>query len=69
MLVEVYFTGDSFIAFGPDGKKITNRAILEQISFEQFPGFKSVYHVKVNANIPEEPKQLNIYTNITTQKR
>ena len=68
MLVEVHFTGDSFIAFGPDGKRITNRAILDQISFDQFPGFKTFYHVKVNANVPAEPVQLDIQTNIAVKK-
>jgi hypothetical protein len=67
--VEVYFTGDSFIAFDPDGHRITNRLILEQISFHPFPGFKTSFYVDVDANIPKEPEQLNIYTSITTQMK
>ncbi len=69
MRVEVHFTGDSFIAFDPDGQRITNRSILEQISFHPFPGFKTSFYVDVDANIPEEPGQLNIYTSITTQMK
>ncbi len=69
MRVEVHFTGDSFVAFGSDGQRITNRSILEQISFHPFPGFKTSFYVDVNTNIPEEPEQLNIYTSITTQKK
>jgi hypothetical protein len=69
MRVEVHFTGDSFIAFDPDGQRITNRSILEQISFHPFPGFKTSFYVDVDTNIPEEPGQLNIYTSITTQMK
>jgi hypothetical protein len=68
MLVEVHFTGDSFIAFGPDGSQIKDRGILDQIAFTPFPGFKSFYRVEVKAPmaVPNDP--LNIVTNVAVRK-
>ena len=69
MLVEVHFTGDSFVAFGPDGKQIKDRAILDQIAFMPFPGFKSFYRVEVSTKGLPAPQALNIQTNIGIKKQ
>ena len=68
MLVEVHFTGDSFIAFDPNGLQIKDRNILDQIAFTPFPGFKSFYRVEVKApqGVPSDP--LNIVTNVAVRK-
>ena len=67
MLVQVYYTGDSFVAFDQQGNRITNRGLLEAISFEPFPGFKS----SVWLDIPEvamstEDNISNIHINVNT---
>ena len=68
MLVEVHFTGNSFIAFDPNGLQIKDRNVLDQIAFNPFPGFKSFYRVEVKApqEVSEDP--LNIVTNVAVRK-
>ncbi len=67
--IEVHQIGNQFVAYDEQGNQVKDRYVLEQISFDQMPGFKTSYYVYVDASIPEEPTQLEIYTNITTQKR
>lgn len=68
MLVEVHFTGDSFIAFDPNGVQIKDRNILDQIAFTPFPGFKSFYRVEVKADPGRPNDPLNIITNLDVRK-
>jgi len=52
MRVQVYYTGDSFVAFDEQGNRIKERSILEQIAFEPFPGFKSEFWLDIpDANV------------------
>jgi len=53
MIVTVHYLDNEFVAFDENGNSIKNRAILEQISFEPFPGYKGVIHLK----IPDQPTQ------------
>ena len=43
MQVEVHYTGNEFVAFDNQGNQIKDRSILEQISFMEFPGYKSSF--------------------------
>lgn len=66
MMVEVYFTGDSFVAYDEQGNQIKDRYILEQISFDQHPGFKTSYYIEVDKN--QNPAIMNnIQININTE--
>ena len=64
MIVEVHFNGDEFVAYNKKtNERITDRSILEQISFQQFPGVKGIF--KINIDTTEnsaiiEPLQINI---------
>ena len=64
MLIEVHFNGDEFIAYDKlTNNKITDRSILEGISFQQFPGVKGVFEIEVDiAKNPViiNPLQINI---------
>lgn len=66
MIVTVQFIGDQFVAYDPDGNQIKDRAILEQVAFEPFPGFKNTFLLEIDDsiffNIPEE---LNVNISIT----
>tara|TARA_B100001105_G_C22377604_1_gene438047 strand:- start:641 stop:856 length:216 start_codon:yes stop_codon:yes gene_type:complete len=71
MIVTVYFTGDQFVAFDPDGNEVKDRSILEQISFTQFPGFKRSFRVNVDGTIiadTVEPLDININYNTDTKR-
>lgn len=66
MRVEVHFTGNQFVAYDEQGNQIKDRYILEQISFDQMPGFKTSYYVEVDKN--QNPAIMNdIKININTQ--
>lgn len=60
MIVTVHYLDNEFVAYDEEGNKITNREILEQISFEPFPGYKGVIHLK----IPDQPTQETVPLNI-----
>ena len=63
--VEVYRTGDSFVAYDSLGNRITDRNILEQISFHPMPGFKISYYIEVdNSQEPATIDSININTRI-----
>jgi hypothetical protein len=63
--VEVHFIGNQFVAYNEQGTQIKDRYILEQISFDQYPGFKTSYYVEVAEN-PQSNVPLNIYINTNT---
>jgi hypothetical protein len=62
MRVEVHFIGNQFIAYDERGNQIKDRHILEQLSFDQMPGFKTSYYVEVASN-PSPQQQLDIHIN------
>ena len=67
MVVEVHHTGDQFQAFDSKGNRITNREILEAISFENFPGFKSVFTFEIDLDNTKNPviiQELDVNINI-----
>ena len=45
MIVTVHFTGDQFVAYDEQGKEVKDRDVLNEISFMQFPGFKSTFQM------------------------
>ncbi len=66
MRVEVHFIGDRFVAYDEQGNQIKDRRILEQISFDQMPGFKTSYYIEVDKS--QNPAIMNdIQININTQ--
>ena len=65
MQVEVHYTGNEFVAFDNQGNQIKDRSILEQISFIDFPGYKSSF--KITLDRSTKPAILNPLTvNINT---
>lgn len=69
MIVTVHYTGDQFVAYDEQGNKVKNRDILEQLSFMQFPGFKSSFQVEVDkTNIDVNMNPLEININFNTEK-
>jgi hypothetical protein len=67
MRVEVHFIGNQFVAYDERGNQIRDRYILDQISFSQYPGFKTSYYVEVAEN-PSPQIPLNIYINTNTTR-
>ncbi len=67
MRVEVHFTGNQFVAYDEQGNQIKDRYILEQISFDQMPGFKTSYYIEVAEN-PAPREQLSIHINTNTTR-
>jgi hypothetical protein len=51
--VIVSYIGDQFVVHDLDGNPITDRAVLEQLAFSQFSGFKMSEYVDVD--IPDQP--------------
>ncbi len=69
MIVTVHFTGDQFVAYDEQGKQVKDRDILNEISFMQFPGFKSTFQVEVDKtdiDVNINPLQININFNTET---
>lgn len=64
MILEVHYNGNEFIAYDKKtNQKITDRAILENLSFQQFPGVKGVFEISVDSTanpVIIEPLQINI---------
>ena len=64
MIIEVHFNGNEFIAYDKKtNQQITDRSILNVISFEQFPGIKGVFDINVDTSgrsVIIEPLQINI---------
>lgn len=66
MRVEVHFIGNHFVVYDEQGNQIKDRHILEQISFDQMPGFKTSYYVEVDKN--QNPAIMNnVQINISTR--
>lgn len=63
--IEVHQTGDSFVAYDDKGNRITDRNILEAISFEQIPFLKASYYIDVEVDKTLPPKVIEVIkTNI-----
>lgn len=63
--IEVHQIGNQFVAYDEQGKQIKDRYILEQLSFDQMPGFKTSYYIQVDKN--QNPAIMNdIQININT---
>jgi hypothetical protein len=64
MFLEVHYNGNEFIAYDKKtNQKITDRSILETLSFQQFPGVKGVFEISVDSTanpVIIEPLQINI---------
>jgi hypothetical protein len=69
MLVKVSYTGSEFVAHDLNGKRVTDRAVLEAIAFEPFPAMKGEFTI----NLPdaptnsEQPLNINFNYNLTNQ--
>ena len=65
MILEVHYNGNNFIAYDKKtNQKITDRSILETLSFQQFPGVKGVFEISVDSTanpVIIEPLQINIF--------
>jgi|TARA_B100002019_G_scaffold20547_1_gene15711 hypothetical protein len=69
MIITVHFTGNQFVAYDEQGNEVKDRDILDQISFMQFPGFKSSFQVEVDkTDISANIQPLNININFNTEK-
>jgi len=71
MLVTVVAVGDQFTAYDPQGTKITNREILEQIAFEPMPVYKGEFTVNIdidNIRNPVTMDELKINIDVKTQR-
>ena len=65
MQVEVHYTGNEFVAFDDQGNQIKDRSVLEQISFIDFPGYKSSFKITLDKSIKPAiitPLTVNINT-------
>jgi len=69
MIITVHFTGNQCVAYDEQGNEVKDRDILDQISFMQFPGFKSSFQVEVDkTDISANIQPLNININFNTEK-
>ena len=69
MKVTVLLIDDQYLAFDEDGAMITDRSILEQLSFEPFVGTRYVNNIQVDNNTEDAiitPLDINI--NLNTQR-
>ena len=68
MILEVHYLGNEFVAYDKQGNIIKDRNILNELSFIQPPGFKSVFNVEVKNYTPELPNtnSLAVQVNILT---
>ena len=68
MILEVHYLGDEFVAYDKQGNIIKDRNILNELSFIQPPGFKSVFNVEVKNYTPElsNTNPLAVQVNILT---
>ena len=64
MLLEVHYNGNEFVAYNKNtNERITDRSILESLSFTQFPGVKGIFDIEVDTaenSAIIEPLQINI---------
>ena len=69
MIVEVHYVGNEFVAYDEQGNRISDRTILDQISFDQFPGYNAVVKLKVdNATNPAIITPLGVNINVKTNQ-
>ena len=69
MKIEVQQIGDQFIAYDEKGNRITDRNILEAISFEQMPVYKAHYFVDIEIDNSQQPSNIqSIDINIQSKK-
>ena len=68
MILEVHYLGNEFVAYDKQGNIIKDRNILNELSFIQPPGFKSVFTVEVKNYTPKLPNTnpLAVQVNILT---
>ena len=69
MTVTVLLLDDQYLVFDEQGAMITDRSILEQISFEPFVGTRYVDNIQVDNNTEDAiitPLDINI--NLNTQR-
>lgn len=69
MMIEVHYVGNEFVAYDPQGNRITDRRILEEIAFEPFVGTIATRYIEVDNVVDSatiEPLEVNI--NINTQR-
>jgi|TARA_B110000908_G_scaffold837_1_gene1046 hypothetical protein len=69
MKVTVLLIDDQYLAFDEDGGMITDRSILEEISFEPFVGTRHIGNIQVDNNTEDaiiQPLDINI--NLNTQR-
>ena len=68
MILEVHYLGNEFVAYDKQGNIIKDRNILNELSFIQPPGFKSVFNVEVKNYTSELPNTnpLAVQVNILT---
>jgi len=69
MKVTVLLLDDQYLVFDEQGAMITDRSILEQISFEPFVGTRYVDNIQVDNNTEDAiitPLDINI--NLNTQR-
>ena len=67
--IEVYQTGDQFIAYDEQGNQIKDRNILEEISFVQPPGMVNNYYVDIMVDETVKPAIIDtVNININTQR-
>lgn len=68
MQIEVRVVGDQVVAYSITGERITDRRVLEYISFYPMQGSKSVFTVDIPVELGQEPAGTNnIKININTQ--
>jgi len=70
MIVEVHYTGDQYVAYDDKGNRITDRNILNELAFIQFPGFKSVFTLEIDLDNTKNPvilQQLDVNINIDSR--
>ena len=69
MRVEVFRIGDTMVAYDDQGYRIKDRNILDQLSFDQYPGLKIHYEVDIPVDNSQNPAIIDaVNINISTGK-
>ena len=68
MILEVHYLENEFVVFDKQGNRIKDRNILNELSFIQPPGYKSVFNIEVKNYTPNvaNTNPLGIQVNILT---
>ena len=66
MIITVHYVDNEFVAFDENNNRISNRNILEQISFQPFPGYKGVltFNIPTDETTPTISTPLDININL-----